>query len=215
MSTGPLRPHLEALSSEGLAALRQHAPAAGAEGFHLAGDNALALQLGHRRSADFDWFRRVWTFDPLVLSRALTSRGVDLEVQSTVQGTLHGSVNGVRVSFLAYDHPLLEPLLRWPELDCELAAPADIAAMKLAAIAQRGAKKDFFDLAALGQSGSSLPAMLDAYRRKYAISDVAHVVTALTWFEDAEREPEPMLQAKSSWDEVKRTIRAWVREFAG
>ncbi len=38
-----------------------------------------------------------------------------------------------------------------------LASLEDLGCMKLAAIAQRGAKKDFFDLHALLRAGQSLP----------------------------------------------------------
>ncbi len=49
--------HLEVLDEQARRALEAHSSVAAAEGFHLAGDTALALQLGHRRSVDFDWFR--------------------------------------------------------------------------------------------------------------------------------------------------------------
>src|SRR5439155_4515726 len=48
--------HLEVLPPEQLRVLRPLGPIADREGFYLAGGTALALQLGHRRSIDFDWF---------------------------------------------------------------------------------------------------------------------------------------------------------------
>ncbi|NIQ96181.1 MAG: nucleotidyl transferase AbiEii/AbiGii toxin family protein, partial [Desulfuromonadales bacterium] len=72
------------------------------------------------------------------------------------RGTLHGTVAGIRVSFLEYRYPLLQPLVPWATYGFSLASLEDLACMKLSAIAQRGAKKDFIDLHALVTSFSSL-----------------------------------------------------------
>lgn len=205
--------HPETLTAEGLAAARQHAAATDALGFYLAGGTALALQLGHRTSVDFDWFRTGAMFDPLEMAAQIRDAGVPLRVESTSPGTVHGRVEDVRVSWIAYRYPLLEAAVRWDELGCSLAAPIDIAAMKLAAVAQRGARKDFHDIAALRRSGVDLPSMLDAYRRRYQVEDVAHVLRALVWFSDAERDP-LVTGAAVSWDQVRREIETEVRRIA-
>lgn len=56
--------------------------------------------------------------------------------------------------------------------------------------------------------------MLDAYRRKFAVSDIGHVLTALTWFDDADKDAEPVLRSRDTWSEVKATLRAWVKDAA-
>ena len=63
--------HDEVLPPEQKDALRSLAPVAVSEGFHLAGGTALAIQLGHRQSIDFDWFRRAPIADPLQLAAKL------------------------------------------------------------------------------------------------------------------------------------------------
>jgi hypothetical protein len=55
--------------------------------------------------------------------------------------TLHGVSRGVRMSFFEYRNPLLRPGL--DESGVVLASLEDLAAMKLAAVAQRGSRKDF------------------------------------------------------------------------
>jgi hypothetical protein len=87
--------------------------------------------------------------------------------------------------------------------------------MKLAAVAQRGARKDFIDLYAIGLRKISLREMLELYRHKYSTTDVAHVLAALTYCEDAEREPMPTMIWHDDWSTIKRTVRGWVKAFAG
>lgn len=191
--------------------LARIAPLARERGFYLAGGTGLALQLGHRRSVDFDWFRRQPIEDPLRLAAELASLSPPLEVDRVERGTLHASVSGVRVSFLEYRYPLLKPLREVAGVS--LAAPEDIAAMKLAAVAQRGSKKDFFDVFALGRR-FSLEQMLGFYRAKYAVEDVGHVVVALSYFDDADKERTPTLLRRWSWPTVKATLLRSVKQVA-
>jgi hypothetical protein len=85
--------------------------------------------------------------------------------------------------------------------------------MKLAAVAQRGSRKDFVDVFALGRR-FSLDEMLGFYRRKYGLPDIGHLLVALSYFDDADRERMPTLLARWTWPAVKVAIRAWVRDAA-
>jgi hypothetical protein len=202
-----VRLHREALGRSQRSLLPRVALLAGQHGFYLAGGTALALQLGHRRSVDFDWFREDPIDDPLRLAADLRAAGLRFETDRVEKGTLHGRASGVRVSFLEYGYPLLRPLREVEGL--RLAALEDIAAMKLAAVAQRGSKKDFVDVFALGRH-LELGDMLAFYRKKYGVEDVGHVLVALAWFDDADRERTPMLLQRQSWPNVKATIRGWL-----
>jgi hypothetical protein len=73
----PVKLHREALGRRQRSLLPRLAPLARQHGFYLAGGTALALQLGHRRSVDFDWFRE----DPI---------DFPLETDRVERGTLHG-----------------------------------------------------------------------------------------------------------------------------
>jgi hypothetical protein len=109
--------------------------------------------------------------------------------------TLHASTRGVAVSFLESRYPSLRPPVECPEFGCTIAALQDLAAFKLLAIAQRGVKKDFLDVYALGMSGLSLPDMLACYRQKFSVRDTGRVVFALCYFDDADRAPMPKMLA--------------------
>jgi hypothetical protein len=78
--------------------------------------------------------------------------------------------------------------------------------MKLAAIAQRGSRKDFIDIDALFHHGVSLTEVLGDYRRKYKVSDVMPVFRGLTWFEDAERERMPEMLVPLDWARLKSRL---------
>jgi hypothetical protein len=134
----------------------------------------------------------------------------DIQIRSQADGTLHASEAGVLVSFPRYRYPLVEQLVEWPEFGFALGSIRDLAAMKLAAIGNRGARKDFVDLFALGGTGLTLSEMLRLYQRRFAVEDVAHVVFSLSYFEDAEREEMPEMLWPVRWEEIKRTVRGWV-----
>jgi Nucleotidyl transferase AbiEii toxin, Type IV TA system len=188
-------------------------PRLDAAGFYLAGGTALALQLGHRRSIDFDWFHPGPVEDPLRLVPDLGVGRSSFTPQQVAPGTLTGIVLRVRLSLLEYRYPLLEPLVTWPALGCRLASLAELAAMKLSAVAQRGAKKDFIDVYALARHGLTLRQMLGWYQQKFGVSDVAHVLYSLVYFEDAERERTPRMLWRDGWPAIRQGLRQWVEEF--
>lgn len=206
--------HAEVMPQAQQEVLRLLAPAAVEQGFYLGGGTAVAIHLGHRRSVDLDWFTEHSFPDPMRLASLLRERGIDLEPGLVDKGTLHGTAGGVRLSFLEYRYPLLQGPTEWPDFQCRLAHPDDLACMKLSAIANRGAKKDFIDLFALGQSGYDLAKMLDLYQARFQTREVGHVLFSLTYFEDAEPEEMPEMLWNASWEQVKRAIEAWVRDLA-
>lgn len=142
--------HPEILTRTQKRVLKQFGPKLTARGFYLAGGTALAIHLGHRRSVDFDWFTLDSIGDGLALAQQLRAEGIPFNSSAVAPDTLHGTVSSVRVSLIRYPYPLLEPAVEWQELQSALASLADLACMKLAAVAQRGSKKDFIDIYALG-----------------------------------------------------------------
>jgi hypothetical protein len=179
--------------------------------FYLAGGTALAVQLGHRRSIDLDWFTPKPLDEPLRLAERLRGHGISFRTGKTAPGTLYGTVSRIRVSLIEYRYPLLENLLPWKRFGCRLAALPDLTAMKLAALAQRGAKKDFVDLYALSRRRIALAQMVTWYRRKYRVRDVGHLLYSLTYFDDANRERTPPLLWPTDWTRIRIELRAWVQ----
>ena len=88
-----------------------------------------------------------------------------------------------------YPYALLEEPAPGPE-GVAVAGLRDLATMKLAAIARRGIRRDFWALHEITAHGVPLGRALDDYVVRYGVShsDLYHVLRALTYFEDAERD---------------------------
>jgi hypothetical protein len=180
--------------------------------FYLAGGTALALQTGHRMSQDFDWFiPHLGEIESFL--RMLQTAGIEYVVTSTDRETCYLLVDNVQVSFLGYDYPLLQAKVLSVEYGMYLAGPDDIAAMKLAAVASRGSRKDFVDLYFLFKNHHPLKDCLRLYQEKYKIRDIGHVIRSLVYFDNAEAEPEVMMLKPLSWDKLKRDMEQQVREL--
>ncbi len=204
----------DGLQKKQLGVLRLMGSHMSARGFYLAGGTALAIHLAHRVSVDLDWFTPQPFSDGMILAQSLRDSNLNLEIEQVSPGTLHGEIRGVRVTFLQYQYPLLQPVEQWDEMNCPLAPLADLACIKLSAIAQRGARKDFCDLYALGKKAFSLQDMLGFYRKKFNIRDIGAVLYGLVYFDDAESERMPRMLWDVSWREIKSTILGWVKEIS-
>ncbi len=204
----------DGLPKKQLSALKSLGVQMSARGFYLAGGTALAIHLSHRISVDLDWFTPNPFADGMILAQSLRNSDIGLEIEQVSPGTLHGSVNGVRVTFLQYQYPLLKPIEHWNEMSCPLASLEDLACMKLSAVAQRGARKDFCDIYALGKNVFSLSQMLGFYQKKFSIKDIGSVLYGLVYFDDAENERMPKMLLDVSWREIRNTILGWVKEIS-
>jgi predicted nucleotidyltransferase component of viral defense system len=171
------------------------------ESFYLAGGTGLALYLGHRRSADLDFFKRE-AFDEEALLQKLQYLP-SLALVAKGPATLHMMIQGTKTSFLGYNYPVLYPLQSFHGI--QVVDPRDIAGMKISAVASRGSRRDFVDLYAVSQK-YGLEKLLETFRRKFAKVNYStvHVLKSLTYFEDAEREPMPDMLVPLAWDEVKQ-----------
>lgn len=206
--------HAKVMTGPQKRALRELGPLATRHGFLLAGGTAVALHLGHRRSIDLDWFTARPFPDPLAFAATLRSEGMRFETAEVSPGTLHGEAGGVKVSFLEFRYPELEPPIPWAACKCSLASLVDLSAMKLAALAQRGARKDFVDIYALAREFRPLPGLVELYQRKFAVKDPGHLLFALAFFDDAETEPMPDMQWAVTWGEVKKSIRKALKDMS-
>ena len=106
------------------------------------GGTSLAIQIGHRLSVDFDFFSVENIDNQNVINRL--SRIGRFELFSEALNTVNGSLNNVKISFFKYEHPLIQEPYRYNKLI--IADIKDVALMKIAAISNRGSKKDFLGI---------------------------------------------------------------------
>ena len=174
----------------------------------LVGGTALALHLGHRKSVDLDMFG---TFDPIVSYRKLLA-DAGHSVEGAENGTVQSlRVNNVKVDLVNYPYPWLDDAIE--EGNIRLAGLRDIAAMKLSAVANRGRKKDFIDVARL-LDVFSLDQMLSLYKEKFSVSELSFPLRGVMYFDDAEEDPMPeMFDSNFTWENVKKTVVAATRKY--
>lgn len=170
----------------------------------MAGGTGLALQLGHRVSVDFDFFTdRSFEAQRLIQQLAALSCGFQLE--RSAPGTILGFVGETKFSIFEYHYPLLKPAIRF--MDVALASITDIAAMKLAAIADRGSRRDFIDLYVIAalEKHVSLEEVFALYDEKFRVlhQNKLHLLKSLGYFEDAEKEHMPEMLRAIVWEDVK------------
>ena len=176
----------------------------------LVGGTALALQLGHRTSVDLDFFGK-WDYSKNLYTLLSTVGQVEKE-----SGTPNGRmgfffIDGVKVDCVSYEmYEWLEPPV--VEEGVRLAGIKDIAAMKINAITNRGARKDFVDFARL-LDDYSLKEMFEWYRKKYPEANPALALRSLCYFADAEAMPMPRMMIPFDWGEAKDRIQSAVRSF--
>jgi hypothetical protein len=155
--------HTEALTEEGLKLF----PALAAfDDFYLAGGTALALQIGHRLSVDFDLF----CDGPI--DRALLSKVkrvfADVSIQPVVNNPdeLTAFVDQVKITFLSYQFPLIEPLGSVDGL--RMLSVKEIAVTKAYTIGRRGTYKDYVDLYfIMAEHHASLKEIIALAERKF------------------------------------------------
>lgn len=206
--------HPEVLGSGGVALFKSLSALLGGE-YYLAGGTGLALQAGHRKSVDLDFFRSLSSLvipgkEKLKLRLRKVGR---YQLISEDEGSILAKINGIKVSILAYRAKNLHKEVSW--MGGWLADPLDIGLMKLSAIINRGAKKDFIDMAYIIRENYSLPILLQNLPKKYPDSaDMAvTAMKALTYFNDAEKEPDPIiLKGEYSWTSARSIITFAVKE---
>ena len=89
----------------------------------------------------------------------------------------------------------------------------DIMAMKVQAVLNRGRKKDFWDIAEL-LNHYPVSDFVKFHKEKYAEQNLMITVPqAITYFNDAEDDEDPVTFKSQTWASVKKSIQAKVSDF--
>lgn len=183
---------------------------AGMTTLYLAGGTAVAAHLHHRVSNDLDLFSFEPEADLDALTQAVLSHLSPSQVVSQSVAATSIRAGALAVDIVRYPYPLLEPpselLSNFPT-----AGLLDLAAMKMAAIARRGLRRDFWDLFEIAtRSDVDLVAACHGYRKRYGVAqaDLYHVLLSLTFFADAESEQVmPRGLTVTKWTTIKDFFR--------
>jgi hypothetical protein len=111
--------------------------------FYLVGGTAVALQIGHRMSIDFDMFKLKPFVSKKILNK-INENGFHVDVGRRVDYQLNVTVCDVKMTFFQYLYEIETPvlfkdILRMPDL-------ITLGAMKAFALGRRSKWKDYVDL---------------------------------------------------------------------
>jgi len=195
---------LQAVSPELWQLLNRLMADAALSDFYLVGGTALALRYGHRVSVGIDLFTES-AFDAVRLRERLT-QSYQLAESTVEKNTILGVIDGIKCDCMAHQYPMVAGVQNHDGV--RLIAVEDIAAMKLNVIANRGSKKDFWDLHELSRHFDR-EQIFSFYEKKYPHGSRWSVEKSLSYFVDAE--PNPICLKGLSWSRVKSEIADWNR----
>jgi len=112
--------------------------------FYLVGGTALALQIGHRISIDFDLFSSKEISPTLFGKIKKVFKEFKIETILDRSGQLSIKANGIKIDFVKYDFPPTLNLTKFRGV--KILSVQEIAAMKAFAVGRRGTLKDYVDL---------------------------------------------------------------------
>ncbi len=173
--------HLEVLDIDKIRVLKLQEQVVKLGEFFLAGGTGLGLRLGHRKSMDLDWFTAK-EFDPEKLKNAL-KRLPEAPTRIEPQGkqTLRAFYGDLETSFILYQQVKGTPeRFRIADANVPIAGLELMAAMKAAAVHDRGFKRDFVDIHAIcKQPGWSVSRFVDVVTKNLPLSS-EQVLLSLT-----------------------------------
>ncbi|MDD5149146.1 MAG: hypothetical protein PHC28_01520 [Flavobacterium sp.] len=149
------------------------------------------MQIGHRNSIDIELFGKQ-EIDPELFTNLLNNYG-KTEVTKSSKNILITDVAGIKVDFVNYQYKILDKPLEIEGI--RMLSKADVAAMKLNAIAGRGSKKDF-----------TLKQMMGFYNEKYFDGSEFMVLKSLYYFEEADSQPQTKMFKDFNWESCKQKI---------
>ncbi len=199
--------------------------------FYLAGGTALALQLGHRRSLDLDFFLNPeeHDFPSDLVAKEIESLFRRNEIYPVVRegGCITWDINGIKTTFMEYPFCLAEPLVEGEKIDpalkgIYLASAVEIAVMKAYAISRKAAFRDYIDLYFVLREGiSDIETIIEYASSKYVIGGASvfsekmflEQLTYLGDIEDCEAGLNLVFGCCPERKELKSFLKSRVRRF--
>ncbi len=201
--------HLEALTEPRVTLFNQLSEF---PGFYLAGGTAIALQLGHRQSVDFDLFRNHPIESKLLqyVEQQFSSESVVSLVNNADELTV--TVAGTKLSFVHYPFPVIQGFVHLAGVSV-LTVP-ELAATKAYTIGRRGSLKDYVDLYTIVSGRhSSLDAIITLASQKYGeVFNGRLFLEQLIWLDDIEDEPIVFLGSSVDREHIREYFTQAIQE---
>jgi hypothetical protein len=193
--------HSEAVPGHTLDLLKRLCAHPGLDGFALVGGTSLALRFGHRMSVDLDFFRPE-RFDNKLVAASLAA-DFGFAITNDNSNGMMTFIEKVKVDFVTYPYALVQPYETVEGV--RMMSLTDVVAMKLGAISNRGAKKDFYDLHVLLKH-LGVQELVRMYQCKFPNHDPLIPIRSMIFFDDAEDTETPKTLIKTTWPRIKSDI---------
>lgn len=180
---------------------------------YLAGGTALALQINHRKSFDFDIFVEKPVSNALRLCIADVFGKQTFSVHSEDQLSF-SPAEGCEITFLWYYWKPIVPLVSTDSLS--LASIEDIAADKAHTLGRRALWRDYVDLCVLmKEHGMSIPSIIDVAQKKFQGEFVGmQFLEQLSYFDDVTIAPIEYIQKSYTSQEIQSYLINQVDRYA-
>lgn len=169
---------------------------------YLAGGTALALQIKHRKSYDFDIFIKKESSQSLKsqIRKSLGECSYKLDTKEQINLITPGKV---RVTFLYYPYERIEPTVQVNSID--LASIKDIAADKARTIGRRASWRDYVDIFWLIKEDLvEISELREIARKKFGKEfNSSLFVEQLAYFDDVESGPIEFIDKEYEEAEIK------------
>lgn len=133
---------------------------------YLVGGTALALQIGHRLSEDFDFFRPKELDKNFVSKIYWIFKGYDIKISFRHSEQINLTIDSVKFNFVKYSYPLIFKLIKFKNVN--LAPAQEIALMKASTLGMRITLKDYVDFYfILKEKIISLKEIIEGCEKKY------------------------------------------------
>lgn len=183
------------------------------DSFYLAGGTALALQIGHRDSVDFDFFSQkdINTKELFERLREIFKGHKLLKIQEEPNTLTVLIDDSIKISFFTYKYKLIDKTSS--DKNITYASIQDIACMKLSAITGRASSKDYIDLYFILKL-FSLSNLLMKSSEKHPELDRNLILKSLVYFEDITDDPIIFKNNNDIvFEEVKKRLKSEVKKL--
>lgn len=178
---------------------------------YLAGGTALALQINHRKSFDFDIFVKKPISNKLRLKIKKVFREIKIRMDTEDQ-LVFDTMDGISLTFLWYYFPAIFPLVGTKSIS--LASVKDIASDKAYTIGRRAVWRDYVDLYYLIQKGVELSTIINLAKRKFGNNfNESRFLEQLIYFKDLRVSPVEFIGEDLEENTIKSMLEKEVRTY--